>query len=67
MPKQDNILYNLILDGVLLKENLRKSGNNLNWLNNNLKKQGINNIKDVFLATCDNENNLSVYVKINKL
>lgn len=65
-PTQENILYNIILDGVLLKENLEKSGNNLNWLENNLKKQGINNIKKVFLATCDNQNNLSVYIKLDK-
>jgi len=65
-PLQENILYNLILDGVLLKENLEKSGNNINWLENNLKKQGISDIKKVFLATCDNQNNLSVYVKLDK-
>lgn len=65
-PSQENILYNIILDGVLLKENLEKSGNNLNWLERNLKKQGINDLKKVFLATCDNQNNLSVYVKLDK-
>lgn len=62
-PKQENAVINVILDGVLLKENLSKTGNNLNWLENNLKKQGINDIKKVFLATCDNQNNLSVYVR----
>ena len=50
----------------MLKENLEKTGNNLNWLENNLKKQGISNIKKIFLATCDNQNNLSVYVKLDK-
>lgn len=65
-PTPENIVYNIILDGVLLKENLQKSGNNLNWLQSNLKKQGINNLKKVFLATCDNQNNLSVYVKLDK-
>ena len=65
-PSPENILYNIILDGVLLKENLEKSGNNSNWLENNLKKQGINDLKKVFLATCDNQNNLSVYIKFDK-
>lgn len=65
-PSQENIVYNIILDGVLLKENLEKSGNNINWLENNLKKQGITDIKKIFLATCDNQNNLSVYVKLDK-
>ena len=65
-PPKENIVYNIILDGVLLKENLEKSGNNINWLENNLKKQGISDIKKIFLATCDNQNNLSVYVKLDK-
>lgn len=65
-PEQENVVLNVILDGVLLKENLSKTGNNLNWLENNLKKQGINDIKKVFLATCDNQNNLSVYVRWDK-
>lgn len=65
-PAPENIVYNIILDGILLKENLEKSGNNMNWLQNNLKKQGITNWKEVFLATCDNQNNLSVYVKLDK-
>lgn len=65
-PSQENILINVILDGVILKENLEKTGNNLNWLENNLKKQGINDVKKVFLATCDNQNNLSVYIKLDK-
>lgn len=65
-PEQESAVINVILDGVLLKENLSKTGNNLNWLENTLKKQGINDIKKVFLATCDNQNNLSVYVRWDK-
>ena len=53
-------------DGILLKENLEKTGNNINWLEKNLKSQGIADIKNVFLATCDNQNNLSVYIKLDK-
>lgn len=66
LPSEENVVINVILDGVLLKENLSKTGNNINWLENNLKNQGINDIKKVFLATCDNQNNLSVYVKLDK-
>lgn len=65
-PSQENVVINVVLDGVLLKENLSKTGNNINWLENNLKEQGINDMKKVFLATCDNQNNLSVYVKLDK-
>lgn len=66
IPNQENVTINVILDGILLKENLEKTGNNINWLEKNLKKQGIVDIKNVFLATCDNQNNLSVYVKLDK-
>lgn len=65
-PSAQNVVINVILDGVLLKENLAKTGNNINWLENNLKEQGVNDMKKVFLATCDNQNNLSVYVKLDK-
>ena len=57
---------NIILDGKLLKNNLKSTGNNEKWLNNEMKKQGIKNITNIFLATCDVDNNLSIYVKFNK-
>lgn len=65
-PVQDNIVTNVVLDGIVLNENLSRTGNSYNWLFQSLKKQGIYDIKNIFLATCDNNNNLSVYVKFNK-
>lgn len=65
-PVQESTVLNIILDGLALKENLQKTGNNMDWLKKNLKKQGIQSIEDVFLATCDNQNNLSIYVKLDK-
>ena len=65
-PEQDYMVINVILDGIILKENLERTGNNLSWLENTLKKQGINDIKKVFLATCDSKNNLSTYIKLDK-
>ena len=63
-PPQEGIVRNIILDGYILQENLKHSGNNETWLFSKLKEQGINQVKDVFLATCDSNNNLSVYVKL---
>lgn len=63
-PHCDNIVLNLIVDGVLLKENLNKTGKDVNWLEAELQKQGILKIQDVFLATYDNMGNLSIYVKL---
>lgn len=65
-PPCDNIVLNLIVDGVLLKENLNKTGKDVNWLESELQKQGILKIQDVFLATYDNMGNLSVYIKLQK-
>lgn len=64
-PIQDRITVNLILDGKILKENLKYTGNDYIWLQNELTKQGINNVENIFLATCDSNNNLSVYLKNN--
>ena len=66
-PKQDFLVTNVIIDGKVLKENLKNTGNNLKWLNDNLKKQKAGRIEDILLATCDKENNLSVYKKISNL
>lgn len=62
-PKQEQVLFNVVLDGKILPKNLRYSGNNETWLKDQLKMQGFR-IKDISLATCDSENELSVYKKI---
>ena len=64
---QDEFVYNVIIDGKVIEKNLDSTGNNLTWLNNKLKEQKISNIKDIYLATCDKNNNLSIYLKKNKV
>ncbi len=65
-PPCDNVVINVILDGVVLKENLEQTGKDIKWLEKELEKQNISNLKDIFLATYDNNQNLSVYVKWQK-
>jgi len=65
-PKQEKVLINVILDGHVMEENLKKTGNNTTWLNNELEKQRYTKINDILLATCDSENNLSVYLKLHE-
>lgn len=60
---QNRPIYNVVIDGKVLKDNLFSTGNNLNWLKSNLEKQNINDISKIFLATCDTQNNLVVYTK----
>ena len=60
-PKQETVLTNVILDGKVMKKNLKFINHNEKWLEKHLKEQGYKSAKDVFLATCDAEGNLSVY------
>ena len=57
------MVTNIIIDGHILNGNLNYTGNDELWLQNQLISQGFDNIHDVFLATCDSNNNISVYLK----
>ena len=62
-PQQDKLVTNLIVDGILLPDNLKFTGNDKTWLFNELKKQKAPSVEDIFLATCDCNNQLVVYPK----
>lgn len=64
-PPEDKPLTNVIIDGRILAENLKYTGNDKKWLDKQLHDQGITKLSDVFLATCNNKNNLNIYVKLN--
>ena len=61
---QERLVTNVILDGAVLVKNLRHTGNNEKWLENRLHEMGISGTEKVFLATCDEENTLSVYLRV---
>ena len=65
-PTQEKLVTNVIIDGSILYENLRSTGNDESWLKKQLKQQGVSKVTDIFLATCDSNNSLSVYIKLNK-
>lgn len=50
----------LIYDGILIEENLRQLDKDKNWILNELKKQGITDISQVFLATLNPSGSLSL-------
>lgn len=64
-PQQDYMVTNVILDGKLMEQNLKHTGNDLQWLKNQLKGQGADRIEDVILATCDSSNQVTVFLKSN--
>lgn len=65
-PQQDYMVANVILDGKIMSENLKHTGNDEKWLQNQIKGQGAKKIEDVLLATCDTSNQVTVYLKSNK-
>lgn len=66
-PQQDFLVTNIIIDGKVLEENLKNTGNNLTWLHKNLEKQNAGTIEDILLATCNKDNQLSIYTKFTSL
>lgn len=60
---QEKLVVNIIIDGQILRENLKYTGNDELWLQKKLVSQGFNSVSEVFLAICDSNNNLSVYAK----
>lgn len=53
----------VIMDGHIMEENLNDSGNNKSWLEKELIRQKIGDIKDIFIGVCDEKNNLTVFKK----
>ncbi|MDD6040209.1 MAG: DUF421 domain-containing protein [Clostridia bacterium] len=60
-PAQEEMSTEVIMDGRVLEENLRRMGLNAQWLSKQLKAQGIDSARKVFLGLCDSQNNLTVY------
>lgn len=62
-PEQDFMVANVILDGRIMKENLKHTGKDEKWLQNQIKGQGAKKAEDVLLATCDASGKVTVYLK----
>ena len=52
-PAQDMIFTEIIMDGRILDDNLKRMGLNTKWLENQLKQNHIRSADDIFLALCD--------------
>lgn len=61
IPQAEYLSTEVIMDGRIMHDNLKRLGLNLEWLKNELKVQGIKNEKEIFLAMCDSNNQLSVF------
>lgn len=64
-PKQEGIVANVMMDGKVLTDNLKRMGKDENWLIKQIAKYKINKVEDIFLATLDEEDTVNFYVKVN--
>ena len=60
-PPQEALLAEVILDGRVLDENLRRMGLDVNWLEKQLRAQGYQSAQEVFLGLCDRNRALALY------
>lgn len=60
--KNKGLVYNLIIDGQIIKENLNNVKKNQKWLMHEVKVKG-NKLEDILLFTIDNEEKITIYTK----
>lgn len=60
-PPQEFLQTPVIMDGEVLKENLKRLGTDETWLRRSLEKQNIHHAGEVFLALCDHDMELTVF------
>lgn len=65
-PQQDYMVANVIIDGKIMKENLKHTGKEEAWLLHQIKGQGAGSVEEVLLATCDIQNTVTVFLKETK-
>jgi uncharacterized membrane protein YcaP (DUF421 family) len=66
-PIQPTPMANVIIDGKVLKDNLKSTGKDEKWIEKQLSSQGVPDIKEVMLATFDqNKDKLNIYKKYHR-
>ena len=60
--KDKGLVYNLIIDGKILEDNLKHANKTKKWLNHELKVLG-KNLNEILLLTIDNNEKINIYSK----
>lgn len=60
-PDAASMSLEVIMDGEVMEENLRRLGLDTNWLDTQLKEQGYRRAKEIFLGVCDRSNKLLLF------
>lgn len=63
IPPPESINTEVIMDGRILGDNLKRLGINETWLKRELECQGYKNAKEIFLGICDNNLQLTLFEK----
>ena len=61
VPSPEKISTEVIMEGRILTENLKRMGLNHEWLEKELKIQGFKNAKEIFLGICDGNKELILF------
>lgn len=61
IPEEEKITTEIIMDGRIMHENLKRRGLNLEWLEKQLKEQKYKSAEEIYLGICDADNNLSLF------
>ena len=60
-PESEYISTEVIMDGRVLDENLKRMGLDSKWLEKQIKELGYKNAKEIFLGVCDRNKQLTLY------
>jgi uncharacterized membrane protein YcaP (DUF421 family) len=60
-PDQESIWTDVIMDGNVLKANLKKAGRDEEWLRRRMEEQGYKKTREIYLACCDGSGALQIY------
>lgn len=60
-PEQETICTEVIMDGRIMNENLKRLGLESKWLDKQIKEHGFKNAKEIFLGICNENNQLTLY------
>ena len=59
----ETLSANVIIDGILLEDNLKAMGKDIDWLNKELKNRGYDNYKRILLMTLDGTDKINIFEK----
>lgn len=62
-PAQKRAPVPVVMDGVVMEQSLKATGNNPEWLQKQMRQQGFTQPEDILLALADADNQLMIYEK----